>query len=422
MVLTLLRKMPSLRAAPAVGAKGATMLRIHKPWCGMQRVPARWALATAALAALMSPAARATDVAVEPIHAITAADGEVLGRLVVGPDGALYGTSYLGSNGKGAVFRLDAAGRYRVLHDFDGADGEIPRGLTAGPDGQLYGVAFRGGQFGWGSLYRVSPEGRFKLLHSFSHVGQDGGSPNGRLLLASDGQFYGTTSIGGAWDAGTVFRMNRHGEIKVLHEFGSIDHDGGAPNGELTEGSDGLIYGTTLGGGEECCGTVYKMHRNGEMHVLHSFWFDGRDGYSPDSGVTEGPDGRFYGVVDGHRLNRRGLIYRVDRRGEFEIVYDFPGPEELNGREPQWALTLGRDGRLYGSTSTGGAHSAGTLFQLNTDGTLTTLYHFDGSSKVGSHADNPLVEVNEGEFIGTTLGGGKWSRGSIYRMSVSPAR
>lgn len=379
-------------------------------------------LAVLAMAAALPGAARAAAIDVQALHANTAKEGEVLGRLVAGPDGMLYGTSYLGKHGKGAIFRLDAGGQYQTLHDFDGSDGDIPRGVTVGPDGHLYGVTFRGGAFGWGVVYRIGTDGRFKLLHSFSHAGSDGGSPNAALLLASDGLLYGTTSIGGAWDRGTVFRMKPGGQLKVLHEFGSIDHDGSGPNDRLVEGSDGLFYGTTLGGGDECCGTVYKMHRNGQLQVLHSFWFDGRDGYSPDAGVTEGPDRWFYGVVGGHRLNRRGLIYRVDSRGRFEVVHDFPPPGELNGREPRVALTLGRDGRLYGSTSSGGANAAGTIFRLDVNGAVTTLYHFDPSSEVGAFADNPLVEVADGEFVGTTLGAGEFNRGSIFRLRLLPAR
>ncbi|HEV8689579.1 MAG TPA: choice-of-anchor tandem repeat GloVer-containing protein, partial [Ideonella sp.] len=316
---------------------------------------------------------------------------------------------------------LAADGQLEVLHEFGDSDGSGAYGLVLAPDGFFYGVTGTGGEFDAGTAFRVSPQGQFKLLHAFRRSADSGGWPRGNLLLASDGYFYGTTAVGGAADRGTVFRMKPNGQVKWLHAFDPAQKDGATPLGRLIEGSDGLIYGTTTAGGQYCCGTVFKMHRNGELHIVHSFSFDGHDGYSPDTGVTEGPDGRFYGVAEGHRENRRGLIFRFDRRGHFKVVYDFPPPSEINGREPRQALTRGRDGALYGTTSWGGAYEfGGTIFRFTTDGVLTTLHSFDNDSPVGRGAANALLERGDGEFIGTTYAGGEANRGSIYRLRVSP--
>jgi uncharacterized repeat protein (TIGR03803 family) len=369
-------------------------------------------------AALFAAAAQVAEP--EVIYPFARSEG-TSAPLVPGPDGLLYGAGYPGKYGQGMVFRLAADGQLEVLHHFTSSDGAGPLGLVLASDGFFYGVTASGGAFDAGTAFRISPQGGFKLLHTFQR-GVDGGWPRANLLLASDGHFYGTTLVGGSADRGTVFRMNANGHVKLLHAFGSAEGDGAYPLGRLIGGSDGLLYGTTSGGGHGF-GTVYKMHRNGVVKVLHSFSFDGHDGYSPDTGVTEGPDGLFYGVADGHRENRRGLIFRVDRRGHLEVVCTFPPPVEVNGRQPHQPLTLGRDGAFYGTTSGGGAHkTGGTIFRFTTDGVLTTLYSFDGDSPVGQREANALVELGDGEFVGATYSGGEADRGSIYRLRVPPLR
>ncbi len=370
-------------------------------------------LGMAAWSAVAAPATEA-----EALYPFAGAEG-TSAPLVSGPDGLLYGAGYPGLHGQGMVFRLTADGQLEVLHDFAHNEGAGPLGLVLAPDGFFYGVTAAGGAFDAGTAFRISPQGGFERLHAFE-PGVDGKGPRGNLLLASDGHFYGTTLQGGPTNRGTAFRMNARGHVTLLHAFGSADGDGAYPIGRLIEGSDGLLYGTTSGGGRGF-GTVYKMHRNGVVKVLHGFSFDGRDGYSPDNGVTEGPDGLFYGVAEGHRENRRGLIFRVDSRGHLDVVCTFPPPVELNGRQPHKPLTLGRDGAFYGTTSGGGAYrTGGTVFRFTTDGVLTTLYSFDGDSPVGQRAANALVEQADGEFVGATYSGGETNRGSIYRLRVTP--
>lgn len=355
------------------------------------------------------------------LHTTTAAEAGISMPLAVGADNLLHGTytSNDRNRAKAAAFRLLPSGQFEPLHTFKGRYGNFPGNLARGSDGNFYGVTVKGGEVDGGTAFRITPEGHYKILHSFAGAPTDGSVPDDSLMLASDGWLYGTTTLGGLWNQGTVFRMRPGGRVEVVHHFRGGAPDGAYPGGGLAEGSDGLFYGVTGGGGEHGHGTVFKMHRNGELKVLHSFWFDGRDG-RPLAAPTEGPDGRFYGVAGGHRENRRGLIFRIDREGAYEIVYDFPPPLELNGREPRARLTLGRDGAFYGSTGDGGLHGGGTIFRFTTDGVLTTLHHFDGATATGAVAGE-LQELADGEFVGVTSRGGAWGFGSIFRFQV-PAR
>ncbi|MFZ5547157.1 MAG: choice-of-anchor tandem repeat GloVer-containing protein [Pseudomonadota bacterium] len=345
---------------------------------------------------------------VEAVHVFTPAAGSVIGPLVPGPDGHLYG-NMVSSRSASSVFRLSSDGMFSVL-PLSSAVSPGANGLTLGPDGWLYGSTHEGGAYGQGTLYRVSTQGRLERLHSFN-APTDGGKPNNRLMLASDGYLYGATAVGGPSNEGTVFRIAPGGEFDVVHAFDSEVDGTRAPRGPITEGSDGMLYATGSGG-DHNGGTVFRMKRSGGgLTVLHAFWFDGRDGYGPGSGVVEGPDGRFYGVANGHRLNRHGVVFRLERDGHLEVLFNFP-KAKVDGREPFHRLARGRDGALYGSTAWGGPYTlSGTLFRVTTDGVVTTLHQFDPNLPVGGPAGNELLETAEGEFLGATSE-------SIYRWRL----
>jgi uncharacterized repeat protein (TIGR03803 family) len=339
----------------------------------------------------------------------------ISGALAQGRDGQLYGAGYVGG---WAVFRVVPGSRLEALHVFTEAEGSMPSGgLLLGADGNFYGATSHGGAFDLGTIYRVSPEGKFKLLHSFTAA--DGRFPH-QLLQAQDGQFYGTMSYGGSFNRGTAYRMTPNGKFTVVHDFGATEADTPYP-GSLMQASDGAFYGAA-GGGRHNCGTILKMHRNGQVRVIHDFKCDGSDGNASDSApMTEGPDGLLYGVGQGrHGAYKHGLIFRIDKEGrQYEVVYDFPPPRRLNGRDPSSRLTLGHDGALYGTTSYGtDDRVGGTIYRLTADGTLTTLYQFDYFSRVGAATGGPLLETENGVFVGRTAGGGELNAGSVYRFTV----
>jgi uncharacterized repeat protein (TIGR03803 family) len=126
-------------------------------------------------------------------------------------------------------------------------------------------------------------------------------------------------------------------------------------------------------------------------------------------------------VIEADRAdNPRGLVYRIDAAGHYEVFHSFTRPVDAHGKSPFQQLTLGRDGAFYGSTHHGGEFGTGTLFRLTLDGELTTLHNFLVPGPEGWFASNPLVEVSDDEFFGATTFGGAGNQGTVYRLRVGP--
>jgi uncharacterized repeat protein (TIGR03803 family) len=235
---------------------------------------------------------------------------------VQGSDGNFYGTTMAGrrrpwpapncDGGCGTVFRISPAGELTVLYTFDGSDGAAPyAGLVEGSDGNFYGTTTAGGASmdcsgGCGTVFRITPDGGLTTLHSFS--GSDGVSPYAALARGCDGNFYGTTVAGGAstncsGGCGTLFRISPEGELTVLYSFDGTN--GVAPYAGLLQGSDGNFYGTTMAGGTSTncswgCGTAFRISPAGE---LASASFGGSDGANPCGTLVQGIDGTFYATA-----------------------------------------------------------------------------------------------------------------------------
>jgi uncharacterized repeat protein (TIGR03803 family) len=182
--------------------------------------------------------------------------------LVQGSDGNFYGTSSAGgTNNVGTVFQMTPSAVVNTLHSFTGADGSNPpSSLVQGPNGSLYGVTFSGGNSSsCGTIFRITHGGSFKTVHTFS--GKDGCNPESALILATDGNLYGTTRNGGTITAGTVFQITPSGKLTTLYNFcqqnGCLDGEG--PQGALLEATNGTFYGTTSQGGTDSDGTIFSL-------------------------------------------------------------------------------------------------------------------------------------------------------------------
>jgi len=195
------------------------------------------------------------------LHSFSGSDGDMpLDELALAPDGWFYGTTASGGAANaGTVFRISPAGEFVVLHAFrfDTLDGDSPRGgLLLGADGALYGTTEFGGDYGGGTIFRLLPGGSLTRLHSFSQ--HDGTNPLAGLILGRAGQLCGTTSSGGRFNSGTVFGIGSNGVMSVLHAFtGGVD--GGSPVAPPLLARDGRLYGTTPLGGAYLQGTVYRI-------------------------------------------------------------------------------------------------------------------------------------------------------------------
>jgi uncharacterized repeat protein (TIGR03803 family) len=255
------------------------------------------------------------------VHQFNYTDGaNTNSALVETQYGFFYGTTVNGGHsisccdGGGVIFKMTSSGAYSVIHFFDFTDGWDPQdaNLIQGTDGSFYGEAAGGGMdscpspaIGCGVLYKIGPLGKFAVLHDFS--GPDGDVPYGGLIQANDGNFYGTTYLGGAHDEGTVFRFTPWGTLTTLYSFSGSD--GAQPRGKLIQATDGNLYGTTYAGGSNGDGTVFQITLAGRLTTLHNF--DGSDGSGSRSGLVQDTNGTFYGETTSGGASGDGAIYSL---------------------------------------------------------------------------------------------------------------
>ena len=317
---------------------------------------------------------------------------------------------------------------FTTLRRFDKTDGAIPdAALVQATNGDLYGTTYGGGANGGGTVFKITPSGGLTTLYSFlcSQTNcTDGLDPTAGLIQGTDGNFYGTTPIGGANKGGTVFKITPRGTLTTLYDFWSPRYglctDGEYPGAGLVQATNGDLYGTTFEGGANNGGTVFKITPGGTLTTLYNFCAQSgcTDGVQPDAGLVLAANGDFYGTTWAGGANSSasvagGTVFKITPSGTLTTLYSFCSRSACSdGEYPYVGLVQATNGDFYGTTPSGGANClypcGGTLFKITPGGTLTTLYSFcsqsgctDGESPVAG-----LVQATDGDFYGTTAGGG----------------
>jgi uncharacterized repeat protein (TIGR03803 family) len=256
-------------------------------------------------------------------------------------------------------------------------------------------------------------------VHSFT--GTDGREPIAGLILGGDESFYGTTSRGGTGvtnPAGTVFRMTPAGDVTTLYTF-DFQLTGDTPYAGVIDGGDGKLYGTTRGTGAYL-GNVFRVGSGFlDLHGFSGFFF-GQDGSHPEAGLVLGDDGKLYGTTSDGGASNIGTVFRVATDGTgYAIVHSFTGfLGSATGVTPRGGLVKGVDGNFYGTTSGsgGGASSNGTVFRITPMGVVTTIHSFAGTD--GSFPSGTLILASDGKLYGTTSNGGAHGNGTVYRIGT----
>jgi uncharacterized repeat protein (TIGR03803 family) len=272
------------------------------------------------------------------------------------------------------------------------------------------------------------------------------------LVQGPDGNLYGTTEYGGTYGNGAIFNISPAGTLTTIYNFtGGADganpatgvtlgpdgnfyganftgtifkitpagvltplgNIGGSPQATLVLGSNGNFYGTTLWGGAGG-GTIYQVTPSGTVTTLHTFT-SSSDGSEPN-GLIQGANGYFYGTASEGGAHGAGTIYKITTGGTFTTLYSFTGGAD--GSAPYGALVQGANGNFYGTTIGGGASGAGTIFQITPAGALTSLYSFTAGADAG-YPSAALIQATDGNLYGTThlYGSGGW--GTVFSYSLA---
>ncbi len=360
--------------------------------------------------------------------------------LVPSADGSFFGTAYGGSNGidtvyGDVVYKVTAQGAVSVVHQFTSAqqltagfniysnsDGVFVNGLMLAPDGNFYGTTASGGPAGAGVIFRQKPDGSFAVLHTFeaspccSQPNNGGAYPTlGPLALASDGFMYGTTASGGANGAGTLFKLGTDGSFAVLFSFAA----GNALSNNVVAGQDGNFYTVQSG-------SVVKITPAGAWSVLYT----APQPASVDPGsLTRGRDGNLYATTS-------STLFKLSYAGTYSALHVFaPGPHQfvyVGYLYGWWEKTLmdinaegigavslvqTADGNLYGS-NLGGYSDAGTIFRFSPDGVFTTLFTFDAGQQPVYPRQTPgiLADDGSGNLIAATRDNESAGHDLIYKI------
>jgi uncharacterized repeat protein (TIGR03803 family) len=317
------------------------------------------------------------------------------------------------------------------LHSFVGSpsDGDDPIAKPVqGSDGNFYGTTFIGGTNNHGTVFRFSPNGSYTSLYSFVGSPTDGAHPLAALVQGSDSNFYGTTFAGGTVNSGTVFRISPSGSYSNLYSFGSHTNDGLSIHAGLVQGSDGNLYGTTEKGGTAGLGTVYRISTSGTYTSLYSFVGPPADGANPLCVLVQGSDSNFYGttVFGGTSTNCGvgvgcGTVFRFSPSGGETNLFSF-AVSLTGGATPFSGLAQGSDGNFYGTTFAGGtnincASGCGTVYRISPSGSYSNLYSFVGFPTDGAQPLAAPALGSDGNFYGTTFAGGTVNSGTVFRVS-----
>src|SRR5438067_9606317 len=367
-------------------------------------------------------------------------DGEYADTdLAIDKAGNLYGTTVLGGDfGGGTVFQLSPSGNgwvHTVLYSFTGGPdgGEPYKGVTLDAQGNLYGTAVTGGsgscEGGCGVAYKLTNNGGAwtqEVIHPFTG-GDDGSGPGARLTVDRNGNIYGMAPTGGAYGAGTIYKIRRvHGgswSFQVIHAF-----TGGADGGTGSAGRmilrNGRLYGAATTGGTYGSGVVFELTPRGvgQWHFRTIYSFRGQpDGSFPYGGLLFDVSGNIYGTTYYGGANNIGAVYQLTPRtnGEWreKVLYSFQGGTD--GNSPISNLFFDTARNLYWTTKEGGL-GTGTIFKLSPVGGghwMETVVHMFQGPPDGAFSYNGMVVDPFGNFYGATVHGGDNNDGCVYQFT-----
>jgi len=298
---------------------------------------------------------------------------------------------------------------FNSLAFFNYTNGSHPTAeLLLGQDGNYYGTAHNGGTTN-GTVFQMTPAGTVTQLLTFNM--SNGANPHAALIQGPNGVLYGTTEQGGTnGNNGTVFQITTNGQFTILVSFNNTN--GADPVSALLQGTNAMLYGTTQSGGTNGgYGTVFQITTNGQLTTLVSF--NNTNGANPLGALVRTADGTLFGTTySGVGGTTNGTVFQISTNGQLTTLVSFNG---ANGANPYSGLIRASDGNFYGTTYNGGSAGVGTVFKMTLGGALTSLASFNNTN--GANPRGVLLQAADGNFYGTTQSGGTNGFGSIFKMT-----
>jgi Bacterial Ig-like domain (group 3)/Putative Ig domain len=348
-----------------------------------------------------------------------------------GVTGSAKQCAQAGTTSCGGIYQIKPDGTVTEIYDFwfgigqNPVNGSIPLNLVEGPDGYLYGTTNRGGlgtyingagDYGantYGTFFKITKDGTsFTLLHSFTAAE---GGVGGRIILGSDGNFYGAGVADSFPGLSSIYKLSPTGQFTLLYQFVSSDTKGASPSG-LVEGTDGNFYGTTpsyyVHGAYYANGSIFQVTPSGTVTDIVTLPVDGSLGVNPSGALVEGPDGALYGTTQGASYLSASVpyatLFRATMAGALTVLYTFSSASD--GIYPVASPPVAAaDGNIYATAQSGGNSTVcsvyggcGTLFSVSPNGTFTNLIQFPGGSS-GAFPE-ALIADSSGGLIGATAG------------------
>jgi len=310
---------------------------------------------------------------------------------------------------------ITSAESFTTLHEFSGgtSDGIGPlTGLTFDASGNLYGTTYLGGQHNFGMVFEIAKGSHtFSPVASFNGIG--GANSVGTLIFDIAGNMYGTTTMGGSSNVGTVFEIQKGSNtVTTLATFSN--GNGADPRGTLSLDSAGNLYGTTFSGGANNVGTIFELAKgSGSITTLFSF-NSGTSGANVYSGVTIDTAGNLYGTAQGAGSSGSGTVFEFSKDHQYSVLHTFTGGTD--GGSPSSSIAIDPAGNLFGTSYFGGANGYGSVFEIvKSTGNLVTVHSFTGGD--GGYPFVGLTLDSAGNLYGTTTGRGALPFGSVFEIA-----